>query len=676
MSLAEYTKRQKLDSKVYLNNIKRFVENNFDILQPEQIAERDQAKIQGSIKFDVNDGTTPIDELKKRFEELLKFSKIELKQKLNNLDDNDNLITEYILRGLDDGHIIFLNSVFDAFITELFSRHKIVQKEVFLAEAKNYLEHKYSKAIEQLHAAPTTEQFDLLENYIDNQNELKQFENQLKKESENKLQEKEAKTIEELEKITQLHENEQNEIKKKEEEEKQKALREEMEKQKQERIKLIDEQINKNITVFYTAQDKYRVIIDQIDEQFSFLKSKFQSIEDKIENFSVDDNRTEVAELLRVIKYGTNAEYIGSFFTKTFFGETVGAKMQNLKDLILIKLKTETIVDLINYINSNPSFFKNKQEKAPRKLFEGTDIFLKIKGDLDSGFSIIDNNELVQNKQELSKTLGDIDELKQQIDSAQNSFQKTLKNLDILNDTANKLESGQGDKYKKIIATKTLLRLVDTSYEEDSANLINKGNRIFQDIDDFVRENANKISSAVVPQSTAEAVPSETTKAESTIKTSGKGMKSRFKLSNAQKLKQDSRYYIDKKLLGKNILSVKYASNGNIHPKFKQVFISDNLKSVLKDYIDDDKVEDENMKKLQKEEKRLLSNIMELTGDEKATKYKDNEFDEEFKILLGEIRAGNDNPDLKKQLKKYILVALQEGKLSKSVAFDLMLELN
>ena len=45
-------------------------------------------------------------------------------------------------------------------------------------------------------------------------------------------------------------------------------------------------------------------------------------------------------------------------------------------------------------------------------------------------------------------------------------------------------------------------------------------------------------------------------------------------------------------------------------------------------------------------------------------------------MLLGEYQSGNDSPQVKKELKKYIVEALQENKIPKSQAMLLLYELS
>ena len=54
----------------------------------------------------------------------------------------------------------------------------------------------------------------------------------------------------------------------------------------------------------------------------------------------------------------------------------------------------------------------------------------------------------------------------------------------------------------------------------------------------------------------------------------------------------------------------------------------------------------------------------------------DKEFQQTFEILLGEYQGGNDSPQVKKELKKYVLEALQENKIPKSHAMLLLYELS
>ena len=82
--------------------------------------------------------------------------------------------------------------------------------------------------------------------------------------------------------------------------------------------------------------------------------------------------------------------------------------------------------------------------------------------------------------------------------------------------------------------------------------------------------------------------------------------------------------------------------------------------------------------KLEARENQILKNLILLIGSDKEKEpfKKDDDFNQKFKILLGQLRAGNDSKILRQELKQYILAGLQSNKLSRSVALDLMVELN
>jgi hypothetical protein len=104
--------------------------------------------------------------------------------------------------------------------------------------------------------------------------------------------------------------------------------------------------------------------------------------------------------------------------------------------------------------------------------------------------------------------------------------------------------------------------------------------------------------------------------------------------------------------------------------------ISSDVKDVLTDILKG--AYDERLyRKLKPIEKQLINNIVRLCHlpielDPLETK----RFQQKFDVLLGEFRSGNDNKELKNQLKEYVLYGLNEGKLKKHEAFDILYELS
>jgi hypothetical protein len=54
----------------------------------------------------------------------------------------------------------------------------------------------------------------------------------------------------------------------------------------------------------------------------------------------------------------------------------------------------------------------------------------------------------------------------------------------------------------------------------------------------------------------------------------------------------------------------------------------------------------------------------------------DAQFQKEYEILLGEFNSGNDSPEVKKSLKRYVVEGLNEGKLNRHQAYFLLYQLS
>jgi hypothetical protein len=137
------------------------------------------------------------------------------------------------------------------------------------------------------------------------------------------------------------------------------------------------------------------------------------------------------------------------------------------------------------------------------------------------------------------------------------------------------------------------------------------------------------------------------------------------------------KFYIDLKHYKNNILSLKYCKTENVVPSFKSIIMSAQVKAVVKEMLDLSYIDKTKYEKLTAEDKRLidrLSGYMKINHDIK--KESDDDVQKQFQILVGEATAGNDSPLIKAQLKKYILQAVNENRMSRMQAYQLMMELN
>lgn len=156
--------------------------------------------------------------------------------------------------------------------------------------------------------------------------------------------------------------------------------------------------------------------------------------------------------------------------------------------------------------------------------------------------------------------------------------------------------------------------------------------------------------------------------------TQGKGLKTKtLKVTKTKKTPKE-KYYIDKKSLNKNILEIKYHKNKHLLEKFKSTKISNDLKKKIgKGFLDEYKDEDLDNVKLNAEEKRIYNQLMKLFGNE-VDDEESQQLDNKFETIVGQIKAGNDNPLLKQQLRSMLIYAMKTGAMKRNNVLDYFLE--
>jgi hypothetical protein len=133
--------------------------------------------------------------------------------------------------------------------------------------------------------------------------------------------------------------------------------------------------------------------------------------------------------------------------------------------------------------------------------------------------------------------------------------------------------------------------------------------------------------------------------------------------------------YIDLNKLKINILTVRYVKTGGYIPTIKAQHISNDVKSVIEDIISN-RFEKRLFDKLETNEKRLIKRLITaLKIDIDISSKEEDEYRRQFDILLGEMRAGNNNPDIKNKLKQYVVESMNSGMLTRREAFQLLYEL-
>jgi hypothetical protein len=133
-------------------------------------------------------------------------------------------------------------------------------------------------------------------------------------------------------------------------------------------------------------------------------------------------------------------------------------------------------------------------------------------------------------------------------------------------------------------------------------------------------------------------------------------------------------------LVNNDILNVKYKSLGGI-PQFKPVAISDVFKDFLIDLLDTGKVNNRTYEQVPMEERKLFERIATGAGIihnlkiKKTITNQDAEDNKRFELLKGEYLAGNNSNAVLKELRRYVIKFMNEGKITKNSGMTLLMEL-
>jgi len=135
--------------------------------------------------------------------------------------------------------------------------------------------------------------------------------------------------------------------------------------------------------------------------------------------------------------------------------------------------------------------------------------------------------------------------------------------------------------------------------------------------------------------------------------------------------------YIDTKKLEDNILFCKYIHNNTNIPKLKTQIISNDLKDLINDVLNDryNKKLYEALTDLDKRTFKVFNKAFKFNLNVPDDS-EDAEFKEKFKILVGSYYSGNYSEELKKELKKYVRLGLAQGLVNQTSAFSLLYELS
>ena len=154
----------------------------------------------------------------------------------------------------------------------------------------------------------------------------------------------------------------------------------------------------------------------------------------------------------------------------------------------------------------------------------------------------------------------------------------------------------------------------------------------------------------------------------------GLGDNKTLSITKPPKFKDFGYYNINyPRLIDKNVFNILYKSGSN-HHSFPPIKISDEYRDFLKELIDKCRINDDKLSKLNEPESIHFNNVLIASGLSNKFKPKANNSDKvkeennRFNILLGEIKAGNDNKEIIKELKSLIKKFMNDGRLNKNEA--------
>ena len=157
----------------------------------------------------------------------------------------------------------------------------------------------------------------------------------------------------------------------------------------------------------------------------------------------------------------------------------------------------------------------------------------------------------------------------------------------------------------------------------------------------------------------------------STIK-EGKG------LNLTKKLYINNKHFLDEGELEKNNLVMKSNNTNRIIYNMKPVKITKNLKDIILLTIQKN-FNKEKYNKLTIQEKDIFKRFLR-SSKIPGVDFEDDEEDEmnnkRFHILLGEIKAGNNNIEMIKELRKYAIKAFDNGKISRFQLNNILLDIS
>lgn len=151
--------------------------------------------------------------------------------------------------------------------------------------------------------------------------------------------------------------------------------------------------------------------------------------------------------------------------------------------------------------------------------------------------------------------------------------------------------------------------------------------------------------------------------------------------SNHSKYVEFGKYAISMPQLQKGILTTRYMTSGSPIQTLPPMKITPDFADFMETFIETEHLDEKRLNKLPADEKRLFAKLINgsgLYGKYKVKINKSKEEDDEekrFHLVKGMFIAGNDNPQVIKELKQLIIKFMADGRIPRSQGQDLLLQL-
>jgi len=134
------------------------------------------------------------------------------------------------------------------------------------------------------------------------------------------------------------------------------------------------------------------------------------------------------------------------------------------------------------------------------------------------------------------------------------------------------------------------------------------------------------------------------------------------------------KYFIDTHKLHNNVLEIRYNKNRHLTNVKTQV-VGNGVKNILQKVVNNASMDQKEYHVLTEPEKHLIRTILNMLDKSHLLSNADQQFNDQFQILIGEYNAGNNSEQLRSQLKQYIIHAMKLNIIPRNTGNSMLLEM-